>query len=1334
MKRYLVIVIVILISASSKAQFPGTDSLRNYNNKYITNNPATSFTNLRLNTLLRGIIDWVDTARAGSGGGGALGVDTLWAINDSTIRYKKNGVFRNFVLKGVYDTRRKVDTAYAVNDTTLRITINGQVRNIILPGRGGTNLATANQTATGDRTHDWAQHWFYINNLKSFGLNSNGADAVHTSNSKLFQFFSDSTIEGYPLRFLWGLKNVNGDFTDSIHFELTSTKGSTYLYHYGLGTARSVELDLNGNVSNPNITMYVAGNSKFSTYTFGHVASIEPNDSTRMKLVSTPTATKVVTARAEVSGVYTLGISDMPSGSGGVDEIAVIGTGAAKGATIVSDSIKLHRATPSTPGIVTTDSQSIAGDKSFLGKRSNFNGYGPRLNTQLLASAKDADSLYVSGKYLGFGFCGVFKSGVRVMVYVKADNHVGGNSIIMIGKSYDQGRTYTADTLINQLHGGVNDTLCTLGGGGIGPDNRLIIFYKRFRFSSPSFFNIDQRIAISDDEGATLTNDQAISHGSNTEYLPYSGLVTCANNELLLSWYGQNGSTWSVYVIKSSDGGLTWGSAITVFSNTASQRDESTFEHLGGGTIIGLMRGEPTDTLYGQVISYDNGTTWAYQGQVSFGIPGTPAWLSAFRSQNGKMAVACYYRVGTQIRATYSYADSVILGPSHWDVSRTDTVARNVNGSGYFNACHPYQGMEGWAFYYTERIPQTTATVMWSKLPVGGAFPIGVGTGVSGLTAGRIPVASSATSLTDYSALKYSSSNTSIVLNGAAGNTWSAHNGVPLESAHNSLLLSDNNYINIMDNAYLDTDYKYKTNGSAGILAMTSGRLHFYGGPSGSTSGVISLSELFSIRNAGDFYVNGSAGLSGQVLMSGGIGSAAAWGSIVSSQWATVTGGIAFNAAGNVGYNISAPAAPVHINGATVGSGNFTTIISDNNSSIGTSFVMEYRGASVAGTKRWGNIIDNNGNNFARYADNGTGTGTSIALFSTNNNFIVGSTTDNGARGQFNGDVTVADEAYDATAWNGSLEVPTKNAVRDKIETLSGSNIRNSSGTVTGNYVQNFNQNQLKFDSVKQVTISIDKADASSPTLRHKSYFWMDDDFNGGTPILLEASLRNAANTQDSIRNQIGGSGANVYIIASSENGTENASAFADGGVGSVVPNAGLQANNTTTGKTSIIRLYPDSLTMSVNAVQAAASADSVYASGPVYLKDGILYNMVYKVPAGSGSWSPTLIADANVDGTPTALHATYTRQGNIVTCYVTVSVDPTANTTQTEVGIPLPVASNFSTSNDASGSGSGSAGNGQATFVQVNANTASDRATLIFQSGSTSASIITLTFRYTVQ
>lgn len=37
----------------------------------------------------------------------------------------------------------------------------------------------------------------------------------------------------------------------------------------------------------------------------------------------------------------------------------------------------------------------------------------------------------------------------------------------------------------------------------------------------------------------------------------------------------------------------------------------------------------------------------------------------------------------------------------------------------------------------------------------------------------------------------------------------------------------------------------------------------------------------------------------------------------------------------------------------------------------------------------------------------------------------------------FGGDISVPDEAYDGTAWNGSVEVPTKNAVRDKFESLS---------------------------------------------------------------------------------------------------------------------------------------------------------------------------------------------------------------------------------------------------------------------------------------------------------
>lgn len=63
-------------------------------------------------------------------------------------------------------------------------------------------------------------------------------------------------------------------------------------------------------------------------------------------------------------------------------------------------------------------------------------------------------------------------------------------------------------------------------------------------------------------------------------------------------------------------------------------------------------------------------------------------------------------------------------------------------------------------------------------------------------------------------------------------------------------------------------------------------------------------------------------------------------------------------------------------------------------------------------------------------------TGNEPMVFAPNG--AVALTINPGGASTFVGDVTVPDEVYDATNWNGSLEVPTKNAVRDKIESLGG--------------------------------------------------------------------------------------------------------------------------------------------------------------------------------------------------------------------------------------------------------------------------------------------------------
>jgi hypothetical protein len=76
MKKYilrLAFFVTLFISLQSKAQFPSTDSLHKYNNHWIRNSAVEAFSQLRLNTLLHGMIDWIDSA-------GLITGDTLFVV------------------------------------------------------------------------------------------------------------------------------------------------------------------------------------------------------------------------------------------------------------------------------------------------------------------------------------------------------------------------------------------------------------------------------------------------------------------------------------------------------------------------------------------------------------------------------------------------------------------------------------------------------------------------------------------------------------------------------------------------------------------------------------------------------------------------------------------------------------------------------------------------------------------------------------------------------------------------------------------------------------------------------------------------------------------------------------------------------------------------------------------------------------------------------------------------------------------------------------------------------------------------------------------------------
>ncbi len=110
---------------------------------------------------------------------------------------------------------------------------------------------------------------------------------------------------------------------------------------------------------------------------------------------------------------------------------------------------------------------------------------------------------------------------------------------------------------------------------------------------------------------------------------------------------------------------------------------------------------------------------------------------------------------------------------------------------------------------------------------------------------------------------------------------------------------------------------------------------------------------------------------------------------------------------------------------------------STNLTTVGTITTGTWNGTAIANA------------NLANSTISGIALGSNLANLTATNTTLTFSGTYNGSTARTIGinlsnantwlaDISVPDEVYDATAWNGSVEVPTKNALRDKIESLSG--------------------------------------------------------------------------------------------------------------------------------------------------------------------------------------------------------------------------------------------------------------------------------------------------------
>lgn len=130
MKKIVLILTLAFAAGTVQAQFPTTDSLRKYINKYIRNTAIEAFTNLRLNTAMIGSLKFVDSAYGGQ-------VKSLYRNGDSVYLVTlKNDTFRisaaqlnsTIAKGGIHKSGDTIKLGGAI-DTSARLVVRSARRN-----------------------------------------------------------------------------------------------------------------------------------------------------------------------------------------------------------------------------------------------------------------------------------------------------------------------------------------------------------------------------------------------------------------------------------------------------------------------------------------------------------------------------------------------------------------------------------------------------------------------------------------------------------------------------------------------------------------------------------------------------------------------------------------------------------------------------------------------------------------------------------------------------------------------------------------------------------------------------------------------------------------------------------------------------------------------------------------------------------------------------------------------------------------------------------------------------------------------------------------------------
>lgn len=331
----------------------------------------------------------------------------------------------------------------------------------------------------------------------------------------------------------------------------------------------------------------------------------------------------------------------------------------------------------------------------------------PPLLFPLRSTINNAAIVLTDTAYSHFGILCVNPiNGKMAIIERRGTTHINNNAVIDIRKSTNGGKTWTTPTTIFSAA----DYDLRNCGGGYTQAGRLIIFYGKY-YQATTWAYIAFR--YSDDDGTTWSNETSLNTESNTAFSPFGKLIEDENGYLYQTWYGINSGTYTVYVAKSTNNGVSWTNKV-VYTG-ASAFTESSLVYIGGGRFIVVSRQE-NGNYFNQCVSDNYCESWTNQGATNFDTwtpndsSDVPMPHLAYIDYEGVGIVALYYTFRAaspqKLKVVFGLATTVFGSATGWVAGTIKDVYTHstspLRRPGYQSFFHPQNKFKGIGITYEE--------------------------------------------------------------------------------------------------------------------------------------------------------------------------------------------------------------------------------------------------------------------------------------------------------------------------------------------------------------------------------------------------------------------------------------------------------------------------------------------------------------------------------------------------------------------------------------------------------------------------------------------------------